>query len=123
MKKIIIIFFMLSVCISGVTYASSIKVIYPNGGENIFFNKDVEIIRWKTDKDVGDFVIILYRKGVKLFEIKKMVRVNPNNNIQTFMWRYSSMIKEGGGYRIRIRSLKDLSLNDFSDMDFTVKRK
>jgi hypothetical protein len=114
---------MLSFCIVGVTYASPIKVIYPNGGENIFFNKDVEIIRWKTDKDVGDFVIILYRNGVKLFEIKKMVRVNPNNSIQTFMWRYSPMIKEGGGYRIRIRSLKDLSLNDFSDMDFTVKRK
>ncbi len=123
MGKIIIVFFMMSICVAGVTYASPIKVIYPNGGEKIFFNKDVEIIKWKTDKNVDEFVIILYKNGVKLFEIKDIIKVDSNNMIKTFMWRYSPVIKEGGGYRVRIRSLKDLSLNDFSDMDFNVKRK
>jgi hypothetical protein len=120
MRKIFILFFLLS---EVVLFSTPIRVLYPNGGETVFFQRDTEIIRWEADKSVGDVVILLYRSGIKLFEIKKVVKNNPNTRIQQFEWHYSPNFKDGKGYRIRIRSLKNLALNDFSDMDFTIKHK
>ncbi len=120
MKKIIILLILL---FSSLLFSNQIKIVYPNGGETFFLNKDMETIKWTADKGIGDVVIILYQNGIKLFEIQKIVKSNPNMNIQGFLWRYTPQIKEGQGYRIRIRSLKDFSINDFSDIDFSIKRK
>jgi len=120
MGKIFILFCLLS---GIVLSASPMKVLYPNGGETVFFQKDVELIKWQADRNDGDAVILLYRNGIKLFEIEKIVKLDPNKRIQTFVWRYSAKFKEGNGYRIRIRSLKNLALNDFSDRDFIIKHK
>lgn len=120
MKKIFIFLILL---FSSLLFSNQIKIVYPNGGETFFLNKDMETIKWTADKEVGDVVIILYQNGIKLFEIQKIVKSKPNLNIQSFLWRYTPQIKEGSGYRIRIRSLKDFSINDFSDIDFSIKRK
>ena len=100
-----------------------IKILYPNGGETLFSNKNIENIKWSADKEIGDVVILLYQNGIKLFEIQKVVRLNPNINIQSYLWKYIPKLKAGKGFRIRIRSLKDLTINDFSDFDFTIKSK
>ncbi len=120
MKKLVILFFLLS---SVTLFGKELKILYPNGGERIFLNRNTETIRWKADKSVGEIVILLYRKGVKLFEIKNNVKTDPTKAIQTFIWRFDPKLKEGDGYRIRIRSLKNLSINDFSDRDFLIARK
>ncbi len=120
MKKTFILFFLL---FGASIFSEQIKILYPNGGEKIFLNKDIETIKWTADKNIGDVVILLYQNGIKLFEIQSVIKTDPILANQTFFWKYTPQIKEGNGYRIRIRSLKDLSINDFSDVDFSIIRK
>jgi len=43
-------------------------------------------------------------------------------NTGDFKWKISPTLPDGNNYRIRIRSLNDLSINDFSDADFSITR-
>jgi hypothetical protein len=96
-------------------YAGTISVTYPNGGEILKNNDNVEI-KWTSAGIPGKVVILLYKKGIMQAVISDQVE-----NTGSFQWNISPGIPAGNDYRIRIRSLDDLSVNDFSDHDFTIK--
>ncbi len=64
----------------------------------------------------GQVVLVLYKKGIKHSVITKKA---PNKGF--YMWKVPRTMPVGKDYRIRIRLLKNLSVNDFSDRDFTIK--
>ena len=99
--------------------SDSIKILYPNGGEVLKTNT-VARVRWsltKPNKPKGKVILILYKKGIKHSVISK-----GTDNSGLFMWKIPREIPEGNDYRIRIRLLDNLSINDFSDRDFTIKK-
>jgi hypothetical protein len=97
-------------------YASSIIVTYPNGGE-IFEIGSAVTIKWTSTDVTGKMVILLYKKG-----IMSAVISNSCENTGSFQWNIPSNFSEGSDYRIRIRSINDLTVNDFSDGDFTISK-
>ena len=97
-------------------YAGWIKVLYPNGGEVLKTGTDIQI-KWQSQDLNGKVVILLYKKG-----IKQEVISNQTDNSGIFPWKISQDLPEGNDYRIRIRALADLAVNDFSDRDFTIKK-
>ncbi len=109
-----LIFFLL-VGSNAALYAGTISVTYPNGGEILKINDNVEI-KWTSSGIAGKLVILLYKKGIMQSVISDQVE-----NTGSFQWNISPGIPPGSDYRIRIRSLADLSVNDFSDRDFTIK--
>ena len=99
-----------------VLYAASIKVLYPNGGEVLKTNSKIQI-KWHSQGLNGKVVLVLYKKGIKHSVISKQTA-----NKGIFSWKIPRQLPEGNDYRIRIRSLKDLSVNDFSDRNFKIKK-
>lgn len=96
--------------------AASIKVMYPNGGEKLQAGQTVSI-KWQSRGVQGPVVIVLYKKGIKH---KVIARQAPNRGV--FSWRIPRNVPKGNDFRIRIRSLKNLAVNDFSDRNFTIKK-
>jgi hypothetical protein len=96
---------------------SAFKVIYPNGGEILYANTQVTI-KWAPPGENDGVVIVLYKKGIKFITIAQGVK-----NSGEYMWKIPADIPLGKEYRIRIRMVKDLSVNDFSDRDFEIARK
>jgi hypothetical protein len=97
-------------------YAGWIKVLYPNGGEVLKTNNSIHI-KWQSQGLNGKVVIVLYKKGIKHEVISKQT-----DNSGMFPWKIPQHLPEGNDYRIRIRALKDLAVNDFSDRNFTIKK-
>jgi hypothetical protein len=97
-------------------FSDSIKVLYPNGGEILKTNTTVQI-KWASSKPKGKVILILYKKGIKHSVISK-----GTDNSGLFLWKIPQQIPEGNDYRVRIRLLDNLSVNDFSDRDFTIKK-
>jgi len=97
-------------------FAGSIKVIYPNGGEILKMNTRVDIT-WQSQGVSGKVVIVLYKKGIK----HRVLSPEADNNGK-FTWQIPGDIPEGNDYRIRIRVLDNLAINDFSDRDFSIKK-
>jgi len=97
-------------------YAGWIKVLYPNGGEVLKTGTDIQI-KWQSQDLNGKVVIVLYKKG-----IKHEVISTQTDNSGMFPWKIPRDVPEGNDYRIRIRAVEDLAVNDFSDRDFTIKR-
>lgn len=91
-----------------------IKVIYPNGGEDLENGSNV-IIRWQSQEVKGKMVIVLYKSGIKHGDIACQA---PNSG--QFLWKIPGDIPIGKDYRIRIRALQDVAVNDFSDGDFSI---
>ena len=98
-------------------YPRSLKILYPNGDEIITTNIPL-IIRWQTGEIPGKVIIILYKNGLKYHTITPRT-----DNTGIFPWPIPVKIPEGNKYRLRIRSLNDLSINDFSDRDFKISKK
>jgi len=96
---------------------NSLRVIFPNGGEIIKAGTTVNV-RWKATNPSGQVAILLYKQGVKFSTISKEA-----NNNGSFLWRIPPTLKEANNYRIRIRLLEDLTINDFSDRDFKIIKK
>ncbi len=102
--------------------SDAIKILYPNGGEVLKTNTMVRI-RWSSAKSnkhnepKGKVILILYKKGIKQSVISKGT---DNNGL--FMWKIPRKLPPGKNYRVRIRLLDNLSVNDFSDRDFTIKK-
>jgi Kre9/KNH-like N-terminal Ig-like domain len=95
----------------------SVKILYPNGGESLKAGSEV-IVKWQsmglaTNEKV---VLILYKQGIKHSVIAKQIP-----NVGSFRWKIPVAMGKGNHYRIRIRALKDLSVNDFSDRNFNIK--
>jgi hypothetical protein len=99
--------------------SDAIKILYPNGGEVLKTNAMVRI-RWsstKSNEPKGKVILILYKKGIKHSVISK-----GTDNDGLFMWKIPRKLPQGKNYRVRIRLLDNLSVNDFSDRDFTIKK-
>ena len=102
--------------------SDSIKILYPNGGEVLKTNT-VTRVRWfstkpnKPNNPKGKVILILYKKGIKHSVISKAT-----DNSGLFIWKIPRELPEGNDYRMRIRALDNLSVNDFSDRDFTIKK-
>jgi len=95
----------------------TIKLIKPNGGEK-FISGQTMTVNWesKGSSDLHkNIIIILYKDGIKFRTISKST---PNSG--TFNWRIPKNTPVNRKYRIRIRSKSNLSLNDFSDGDFSI---
>lgn len=95
----------------------TIKVLYPNGGESLKVGS-ITTIRWQSQglAPGAKVIIVLYKKGLKHTVIAKQT---PNSG--NYRWNISPQLPKANDYRIRIRSVKDLSVNDFSDRNFTLK--
>lgn len=96
--------------------AVSIKVLYPNGGEVLKTGGKIAV-KWQSKGLDGKakVIIILYKKGIKHSVIAKKTE-----NSGVFAWKIPRNLPGGKDYRVRIRALKDLSVNDFSDGNFTI---
>ena len=101
--------------VGSLLYAGWIKVLYPNGGEVLKTDNHIHI-KWQSEGLNGKVLIVLYKKGIKHTVISKQT-----DNSGKFPWKIPRHLPEGNDYRIRIRALKDLAVNDFSDRNFTIK--
>lgn len=97
-------------------YAGWIKVLYPNGGEVLKTNSKIHI-KWQSKALNGKVVIVLYRGGIKHSVISK-----ETDNSGMYTWKIPQLLPDGKDYRIRIRALRNLAVNDFSDRNFTIKK-
>lgn len=109
---VVLVFFL----VASLLYGVSIKVLYPNGGEVLKANSRV-LIKWQSKDLNGKVVIVLYKKGIKHEVISKQT-----DNSGKFFWKIPRHLPEGNDYRIRIRALNNLAVNDFSDRNFTIKK-
>jgi hypothetical protein len=97
-------------------YAQSLQLLYPNGDEILFIHSTIQI-RWAPADPAARIVILLFRGG----EQEAVVAYDiPDTG--TYAWEVPGQIQPGNHYRIRIRALNNLTVNDFSDRDFTIKK-
>jgi len=94
----------------------SIHIDYPNGGEVLQSGNSVRIL-WHSIGIEGNLAILLFKGGEQYAVIADAV---PNNG--DFLWKISPDLPDSGHYRLRICSLRDLRINDFSDRDFAIKK-
>jgi hypothetical protein len=93
----------------------SVRIEYPNGGEVLKRGSQVEI-RWHTQGVEGNLAILLFKNGEQHAVIAASI---PDSG--SFQWAVATSLPEDSRYRLRICSLRDLRLNDFSDRDFAIK--
>ena len=93
----------------------AIRILYPNGGEILNRQSRVEI-RWESSGAGRSLVIVLFKNGLQLAVISPLA-VNSGR----FEWFIPATLPAGDDYRLRLRSLPELALNDFSDKDFSIR--
>ncbi len=93
-----------------------IILLSPNGGEK-YVQGDKMIIKWQYTNSVSanPVILVLYKNGIKFDTISESA-----NNTGIFIWDIPVNITTSERYRVRIRLKQDLSLNDFSDNDFSI---
>lgn len=100
--------------------SSSIKILYPNGGENLISGKTYEIV-WKSEIS-SDVSIWLSKKGASdvadLITGSSLVPASTGKYSWTIP-KDNNDIKNGGQFKIVISS-KDSSVSDSSDNYFTI---
>jgi len=93
-----------------------IHVEFPNGGEVLRGGGEVRVL-WRSLGVSGNLAILLFKGGEQYAIIAESV---PDTGF--FQWKISASLPDSGQYRLRICSLRDLRVNDFSDRDFTIKK-
>jgi len=93
-----------------------IHVEFPNGGEVLMSGSQVAIL-WSSLGVEGNLAILLFKGGEQYAVIAASA---PNKG--DFQWKIPATLPDSGQYRLRICSLRDLRINDFSDRDFAIKR-
>ncbi|MCU0235880.1 MAG: GPI anchored serine-threonine rich family protein [Acidobacteria bacterium] len=93
----------------------SIRIEFPNGGEVLARGSRVAV-QWRTLGIEGSLAILLFKGGEQHAVIAASV---PDSG--QFQWTVAASLPVDGRYRLRICSLRDLRINDFSDRDFTIK--
>ncbi|MCH7770437.1 MAG: T9SS type A sorting domain-containing protein [Bacteroidetes bacterium] len=93
--------------------ANQVTVTSPNGGENWLDTED-QIITW-SDNLVGNVEIQLFKAGV----FNSLITTSTQSD-GVFTWNISNNIGSGNDYKIRISSVTDGNILDFSDTDFTI---
>ncbi len=91
-----------------------IRIEYPNGGEVLTAGGQATI-RWLSLGIDGPVAILLF-KGSE----QHAVIAASTANSGSYSWALPAELSESGRYRLRICSLRDLRINDFSDRDFTI---
>jgi hypothetical protein len=107
----------LLLCGATLAHAQSIQVLYPNGGETLFTRSTIRI-QWTPVNPEMRIVILLFREGAQAAIIADDI---PGSG--SFAWKIPDQIQPGNRYRIRIRALSNLSVNDFSDRDFSIQKR
>lgn len=93
----------------------TIKVLKPKGGESWSVGTKATVT-WKSDGDAGDEVSIeLWRNAEKQATLKD---TTPNDGKQKIKVKRSW--PRGSGFKVRVRSLSDLSIVDESDASFSI---
>jgi len=95
--------------------ARTIRIEYPNGGEVLTRGSRVAV-QWRSQGVEGNLAILLFKGGEQHAIIANGI---PDNGL--FQWTVATDLPEDNRYRLRICSLRDLRLNDFSDRDFAIK--
>jgi hypothetical protein len=93
-----------------------IHIAFPDGGEVLKGGSKVTIL-WSSLGVEGDVAILLFKGGEQYAVIADRV---PNSG--NFQWDIPTALPDSGRYRLRICSLRDLRINDFSDRDFAIKK-
>jgi hypothetical protein len=93
-----------------------IRIEFPNGGEVLKSGGEVRVL-WKSLGISGDLAILLFKGGEQYAVIAAAA---PDCGF--YQWKISAALPDSGQYRLRICSLRDLRINDFSDRDFTIKK-
>ena len=93
-----------------------IHVEFTNGGEVLKSGTKVAIL-WSSLGVEGDLAILLFKGGEQYAVIAERVPDKGN-----FQWEIPANLPDSGQYRLRICSLRDLRINDFSDRDFAIKK-
>ena len=94
----------------------NILIEFPNGGEVLRSGGEVRV-RWRSLGISGDLAILLFRGGEQCAIIAESA---PDRGF--FQWKISAALPDSGRYRLRICSLRDLRVNDFSDRDFAIHK-
>ena len=107
--------FSVNLMVSSTPSSPVIKIITPNGGENWQIGGLYEI-RWRSIGNVGEKVKIELYRGNNLFKI-----LSTNiSNVGKCRWVVSTDIPPGYDYRIKISSIDNEEIYDFSDGIFSL---
>jgi len=93
-----------------------IRIEYPNGGE-VFMAGGQAAVRWLSLGVDGPVAILLF-KGSEQHAV--VAASTPNSGV--YSWAVPAGLPDSGQYRLRICSLRDLRVNDFSDRDFAIRK-
>jgi hypothetical protein len=93
-----------------------IRIEYPNGGEVLKRGGEVRVL-WRSVGMNGNLAILLFKSGEQFAVIAESA---PDCGF--FQWKIPADLPESGQYRLRICSLRDLRVNDFSDRDFAITK-
>ena len=94
----------------------SIRIESPNGGEVLRSGSPTRIL-WRSLNMGGNVAILLFKNGEQYAVIAAAAQ-----DSGAYEWQIPAALPDGGHYRLRICSLKDLRINDFSDRDFAIKK-
>ncbi len=103
------------ICLSLQAANRFIHIDFPNGGELLRSGSEVRVL-WHSLGVEGSLAILLFKDGEQYAILADSV---PDSGV--FQWWISPSLPDGGRYRLRICSLRDLRVNDFSDRDFAIK--
>jgi hypothetical protein len=93
-----------------------IRIEFPNGGEVLKSGGEVRVL-WRSVGMNGNLAILLFKGGEQFAVIAEST---PDCGF--FQWKISAALPDSGQYRLRICSLRDLRINDFSDRDFAIHK-
>ena len=94
----------------------SLTIDSPNGGEVLRRGDEVRVL-WHSLGVEGNVAVLLFKNGEQYAVIAASIA-----NSGFFSWRISPALPDSGHYRLRICSLRDLHINDFSDRDFAINK-
>ena len=93
---------------------ATLSVIMPNGGETWSFG-DTASIEWSSTGDIGDVRIELFKSGGYISTIAASTA-----NDGSYQWQVPSSLSSGDDYSVKVTSLFDNSVADYSDSLFTI---
>ena len=93
----------------------SITVLSPNGNETWTNNQQV-IITWESNAILGQVKISLHRNG----SYRKTIATSTPNDGE-YAWTVPSYIEADDTYTVRVRSVDNTSIKDYSNAMFTVQ--
>lgn len=95
--------------------SSDLQVTAPNGGENLIAGAQTTLT-WTSTPAAGSSVGLALWKG----NVRVLTLSNGRSNTGSFVWQVPWTIALGSDYRIRVFSVEDPEIGDFSDADFTI---